>query len=63
MKDQQKYTTVALAKNQYLLLSTSTDLFTLLPEIHCIGFTDNIRDPKLDGYYYKQDLIHYTKFW
>lgn len=60
---EQKYTTVALKENQYLILSNSLELFSLLPEIHCIGFTDNIRDQQLDGFYFKQNLIHYTKFW
>lgn len=61
--EKQKYTTVALKENQYLVLSNSLELFSLLPEIHCVGFTDNIRDHNLDGFYFKHDLINYTKFW
>lgn len=61
MKDQ-KYTTIALKENQYLLLFNSLELFSLLPEIYCIGYTDDIKDPELCGLYLKQNLMQYTKF-
>jgi hypothetical protein len=56
-----KYTTQALHNNQYIIIIfpsvyDSYSIYSQMDEIYCHGYTDNIRDITLDGYYYKEDL-------
>jgi hypothetical protein len=53
----QKYTTVALKSNQYLICQNP---FVSIVEAYMIGFTNNKRDKNLDGYYFKNELNKQT---
>ncbi len=49
-----KFTTIALETEQFLKMTKS---FGTNAEIYCIGFSNEKREPTLDGFYFRKELL------